>query len=129
MDKYGTDGYDVNEYYDTPDNGRYYLNNLPNIKYKHITMNHVIAHIPNPIEVLKDLKQRYNAKVTVITPNAYWLMLQSNNSYKPDETVVKHYTQTQLRELFEEAGYTVTLCGQFGAETTGTNERIFLQAI
>jgi len=127
MDFFNCSGYDVNNYYDG--DSELYSNFLPEHYINQIYMNHVIAHIPNPIEVLKDLKDRYNATITIITPNAYWLMLQSNNSYKPDETVVKHYTQTQLRELFEEAGYTVTLCGQFGEETTGVNERLFLQAI
>ncbi len=97
--------------------------------YNKIFFNHVIAHIPNPKEVLTNLRSRYpKAQITVITPNAYWLMLQSNKDYKPDPTVIQHYTQTQLKELFESVGYKVTLIGQFGEEKTGVNERIFLQA-
>lgn len=120
------DAYDVNDYKEHSVN--YYLDKLPEKHYDYIYFMHSLAHIPNPIEVLKDLKARYNATITVITPNAYWLMLQGNNEYVPDPTVHKHYTMTQLRELFEEAGYEVTLLGQFGEETSGVNERIFLQA-
>lgn len=127
----GADGYDVNDYIFSPSIksiGNYYINELPNKAYQEIYFMHSIAHIPNPIEVLKDIKKRYSARVTVITPNKYWLMLQSNNEYVPDPTVHQHYTSTELRELFEQAGYEVTLQGQFGEEKTFVNERIFLQA-
>jgi len=120
------DVYDYKEY----DVYEYYLNELPDKIYRHIYFMHSIAHIKNPIEVLKQIKLKYpQAIITVITPNTYWLLMQNNNNYKPDDTVVAHYTQSQLSELFKEAGYNVTICGQFGAETSGVNERIFLQAI
>lgn len=127
----GADGYDVNDYIFSPSIksiGNYYINELPNKAYQEIYFMHSIAHIPNPIEVLKDLKARYSATITVITPNRYWLMQQSNRDYKPDPTVHKHYTLHELRELFEQAGYEVTLIGQFGELNNGVNERIFLQA-
>ena len=131
MNEFWTDGFDVNNYYTeqpTPKKSHFYLNELPDKKYSDITMIHSIAHIPNPIEVLKDLKARYSATITVITPNRYWLMQQSNRDYKPDPTVHKHYTLHELKELFKEAGYEVTLIGQFGELNNGVNERIFLQA-
>jgi hypothetical protein len=118
-------GYDVNEYM----NDTYWYDNDLTKEYTAIYFMHSFAHIPNPKEVLTNLRSRYpEAQVTVITPNAYWLMLQSNKDYKPDPTVIQHYTQTQLKELFESVGYKVTLIGQFGEEKTGVNERIFLQA-
>lgn len=129
------DGYDVVNYLEADIscgspieiNGIVY-NNLNTYKYNHIYFMHSIAHIDNITEVLKQIKKDSKATVTVITPNAHWLIMQSNNEYKPDPTVVKHYTQTQLRELFEEAGYEVALYGQFGEESNGVNERLFLQA-
>ncbi len=121
------DAFDVNNYKEH-DVDKYYLNELPKTRYEHIYFMHSLAHITNPIEVLKDLKTRYSATITVITPNRYWLMQQSNRDYKPDPTVHKHYTLHELRELFEQAGYEVTLIGQFGELNNGVNERIFLQA-
>lgn len=122
---YNIFGFDVNEYIIYKS---WYDNELKN-DYNHIYFMHSFAHIPNPKEVLTNLRSKYpKAQITVITPNAYWLMLQSNKDYKPDPTVIQHYTQTQLKELFESVGYKVTLVGQFGEEKTGVNERIFLQA-
>ena len=67
----------------------------------------------------------YNPTVTVITPNKDWLDPDYNN----DPTVIKHYNQVELAELFKECGYEVVLQGQFGELKNGINERIFLQAI
>ena len=128
MDEYVVDGYDVNNYYEGSYKENYY-NELPDNEYENITFLHSLAHIPNPKEVLIDLKKRYDATITVITPNASWLALQTNQGYTPDPTVIKHYTQKELKELFESAGYEVTLIGQFGESMNGINERIFLQAI
>lgn len=119
-------GYDINNYYNG--DSELYRNEVSFDYMEKIYFMHSLAHIPNPTEVLKDLKERYNATITVITPNAHWLMQQSNNNYVPDPTVVKHYTMTQLKELFVSCGYEVTLLGQFGEEKNGINERIFLQA-
>ena len=126
-DSLNADGFDVNNYNEYLKANNYYLNTLPNNVYENIIFMHSIAHIPNPLDVLKDIKG-YNATITVITPNRYWLMQQSNRDYKPDPTVHKHYTLHELRELFEQAGYEVTLIGQFGELNNGVNERIFLQA-
>lgn len=125
----GADGFDVVNYNEFLKKD-YYINEIPPSAkfYDVIYFMHSLAHIPNPLEVLKRLKHTCDATITVITPNAHWLIMQSNNEYKPDPTVVKHYTQTQLRKLFEESGYEVTLLGQFGEESNGVNERLFLQA-
>jgi hypothetical protein len=125
----GADGVDINNYNEVLPATKYWLGHLPNGGYDDIYFMHSIAHIPNLRDILVELKHRYNARVTVITPNKYWLMLQSNNDYVPDPTVHQHYTSTELRELFELSGYEVTIQGQFGEEKTGVNERLFLQAI
>ncbi|MCK4521954.1 MAG: hypothetical protein KAU20_05235, partial [Nanoarchaeota archaeon] len=67
-------------------------------------------------------------EVIVITPNRAWLIKQYNKQYQPDPTVVKHYTQGELCEVFNAAGYTVENVGQFGAITENRNERIFIKA-
>lgn len=125
MDYWYIDGYDVNDYY-IGQNRQNYFNQLPDTYYTDITLIHSFAHIPNPKDVLRILRGKYQeATLTVITPNAEWL----DKDYVGDETVVKHYTQSELKEMFEECGYKITLLGQFGEYKEGKNERIFLQAI
>ena len=123
----GADGYDVNDYNECLSKLEYF-NILPKKDYSDIYFLHSFAHLENPLDVLRHLKENYQSQLTVITPNRYWLMQQSNRDYKPDPTVHKHYTLHELRELFEQAGYEVTLIGQFGELNNGVNERIFLQA-
>jgi 2-polyprenyl-3-methyl-5-hydroxy-6-metoxy-1,4-benzoquinol methylase len=104
---------------------RYFLKELPDNEYSCIYFMHSLAHIPNPKETLETLRTKYpNATITVITPNAEWL----DKDYVGDETVIKHFTQQELCNLFIESGYTIQLVGQFGEYKNGTNERIFLQA-
>ena len=122
----GYDVYDYLEYNVVRDCNRYFLNLLPNENFDGVYFMHSFSHLPNPKDVLRILRGKYpEATLTVITPNAEWL----DKGYVGDETVVKHYTQTELKEIFEECGYKVTLLGQFGEYKEGKNERIFLQAI
>jgi hypothetical protein len=86
---------------------------------------HSIAHIENIDSILKGLNTN---SVVVITPNKDWLNLQSKENYSPDKTVLNHYNQTELVELFESCGYSIESVGQFGEQTQGQNERIFLKA-
>lgn len=122
---FNADAYDINDYKEDYPNVELYLNELPNKFYNDIYFMHSFAHIPNPSDVLRILRSKYEyATFTVITPNAEWL----DEGYVGDETVIKHYTQKELKELFESCGYKVTLLGQFGEYKNGHNERIFLQA-
>lgn len=119
------EGFDVNDYKDSPlKSYKYHLNTLPDVEFECVYFMHSIAHIESITSVLIQLKVLYNATITVITPNASWLDPDYNN----DPTVIKHYTQSELKELFVSCGYEVTLIGQFGEERNGINERIFLQA-
>jgi len=131
MDELCAHGFDVNDYYEGDSPERFHHVAFPMILSRaySVYFMHSLAHIPNPLEVIKKLRSKHHkVEVTVITPNAYWLMQQGNKDYVPDPTVVQHYTMTNLRELFEQAGYEVTLQGQFGEEKNGINERLFLQA-
>lgn len=89
---------------------------------------HSFAHIPNISRVLFDLREKVERKVIVITPNAQWLKLQVNENYVPDPTVVQHYTHDELVEVFEDAGYRVTISGGFGIKCNNQHERLFLVA-
>lgn len=123
MDYIRCSGYDINNYYEG--DSEFYYNELPNIYISDIYFMHSFAHIPNPKDVLRILRGKYHeATLTVITPNLDWL----DKDYVGDETVIKHYNQQELKELFEDCGYEVTLIGQFGEYKNGQNERIFLQA-
>jgi hypothetical protein len=89
---------------------------------------HSFAHIPDISRLLLDLRSKVKNKIVVITPNAQWLRLQQDENYKPDPTVVMHYTNDELIELFEDAGYTIKLSGGFGTKINNQYERLFLVA-
>ena len=57
---------------------------------------------------------------------AHWLELVDNPEYVPDPTIVSHYTEKGLLNLFELAGYEVET-GQMGWEIEGQKERIWLK--
>lgn len=113
-------GYDTTQFID----GFTYSNPKAE-EYQTVYFMHSLAHIENVQEVLKELM---TDNVVVITPNAEWMDLNKNDHYVPDPTVVKHFSQIDLIELFESAGYKVDMCGQFGEPFGGQNERLFLSA-
>ena len=86
---------------------------------------HSFAHIENIKDVLIDLVCK---KIIVITPNKEWLKLNQSDTYKPDTTVVNHYSELELIDLFESLGFEVELCGTFGQCTGNHGERLFLIA-
>jgi hypothetical protein len=126
MIKTKADGFDVNNLYEKDlKYQKYYLNVLPEKYYYDIYFLHSFAHLNTPEKDLRIISDTYpEATITVITPNAEWL----DKDYVGDETVIKHFTQQELCNLFIESGYTIQLVGQFGEYKNGTNERIFLQA-
>jgi hypothetical protein len=86
---------------------------------------HSIAHIENIESVLMSLNTK---TIIVITPNKSWIDENKNDFYKPDHSVIKHFTQDSLIELVEASGYAVAESGQFGKCINNKNERIFLIA-
>lgn len=86
---------------------------------------HSIAHIEDIDNVLKTLN---TGRIIVITPNKSWIEDNKNDFYKPDKTVIQHFTQEELIDLAEACGYIVEESGQFGKCTNNKNERIFLIA-
>jgi SAM-dependent methyltransferase len=126
MDLWGfqIDGYDVEHYagfkYKDPDG-----------TYDVIYFMHSLAHIEQPEDVLVGLKQhlKNDGRIVVITPNKDWLdAINSRPGYKPDNTVIEHFCQYKLEMLFKEAGFNITMQGQFGERKAGQNERLFLVA-
>jgi len=115
-------GYDVEEY---GEQDYYHLYDKQiQRKYDTIYFNHSIAHIQDPVKVLKALRTNLSdgGKIVIVTPNLEWL----DKWYMGDHTIVKHYNVVTLGFLVQEAGYKIELSGQFG-ETRGVlNERIFI---
>lgn len=113
-------GYDINAW------GKSYPNSDALGKYDIVYFMHSLAHIDEVETVLKNLNTEV---VCVITPNKKWLNLQTNKSYKPDDTVINHFTENELKNLFTSCGYSIDLIGQTGERTENQQERIFIKAI
>ncbi len=98
--------------------------------YNAIFFMHSIAHIENPEEVLKYYRNFLfgSPEIVVITPNKEWLDMKGDKNYKADSTVVNHFCQYRLEQLFENCGYSVVNSGQFGERLGNVNERLFLVA-
>jgi 2-polyprenyl-3-methyl-5-hydroxy-6-metoxy-1,4-benzoquinol methylase len=119
------DGYDATQH-----NKDFKYTTDPNDFYNSVYFMHSLAHISNAKEVLIERRRwlRGNARIVVITPNLDWLERQYSDDYTPDPTVISHYTEQSLIDLFESAGYSVVNSGQFGQRIGCYNERLFLVA-
>ena len=65
---------------------------------------HSFAHIENIRDIIQGLPFSVE-KVVVVTPNYEWLHENENPEYVADPTVIKHWKQGEIKELFEKAGY------------------------
>ena len=90
---------------------------------------HSIAHIEHPKLLVQNIREflQDNGTVVVVTPNKDWLGLMTNNNYKPDTTVVEHFTAQSLYNLFKGEGYKIDCVGQFGNIKENINERLFIK--
>jgi 2-polyprenyl-3-methyl-5-hydroxy-6-metoxy-1,4-benzoquinol methylase len=104
------------------------LESVPIRQYTRIYMMHSIAHIENIEQVLLDLRPMLTGTFHVLTPNEDWLHLQEDEGYVPDPTVINHFNQQELIDLFTRTGYVVRHVGQFGELKGTVNERIYLEA-
>lgn len=93
---------------------------------------HSFSHIPFADDLLRKCREVFllpQGKLVIIAPNPAWLALKQNPDYVPDPTVIKHYSLAELIEAATDAGFKVTMSGQFGSEINGVNERVFIKAI
>ena len=97
----------------------------PGAKYQMVYFMHSFAHVKNIREILIDLNCQ---EIIVITPNRAWLDLHQNKTYAPDPTVINHWYQSDLIELFESLNFNVQIYGQFGELKGDQNERLFIKA-
>lgn len=101
-------------------------------KFQKVFFMHSIAHIHDLERRLVYLRENLlmpKAKIVVITPNMDWLsIIDQMKDYVSDNTVITHFNSAELKQIFETAGYKVTVCGQFGEIKKGQHERIFLEA-
>src|SRR3972149_6802076 len=107
-------GYDKYDYSDGKDQGD--IKNKYSFKFDKIYMMHSIAHIENidfEIGYLSHFLNQ-NGSVYVMTPNRMWLAGQRTRGYDPDKTVVQHYNQDEITDIFEANAYRIDMIGQFG---------------
>lgn len=77
-----------------------------------ITMNHLIEHLPDPLQTLKQCRKllRPNGRVIVVTPNARSLGLYIFGQFWRGLEAPRHFhvfTATSLRDTFKAAGFEV----------------------
>lgn len=85
-------------------------------KFDRIYFMHSIAHIFEVKELLTELKENNLApggKIVVMTPNKSWLMRKNGRDFKSDDTVIEHFTNRSLYDLFNQAGMMCEYVGQF----------------
>lgn len=123
-------GYDINigDYMDDIMFPKKFCNTLPDMVFDHIYMMHSLAHIQEIGKALVDLKNYMHEKtiVYILTPNALWLEQMIKNEYKPDTTVIQHYTPNGLRSVFESYDYKIVHQGEMGTDINGYHERLFI---
>ena len=108
---------------------RKHIRNEYNFKFNKVYFMHSLAHIEDletKLDKLKWLLQP-GAEITVITPNLDWLKAKGAKNYKPDTTVIQHFDMNSLKKVFTDNGFSLILCGQFGENINGFNERLFIK--
>lgn len=101
-------------------------------KVEAIYFMHSISHIPDAHGLLRKCKELFlnsRGKLVIISPNPAWLALKNNPGYIPDPTVIKHHSLEELMEIVTDAGFKITMHGQFGEKVGEVNERVFIKAL
>lgn len=122
-------GFDVRDFTEEP--SPYMFRDNFHFKFHKIYFMHSIAHVPNIEYILNTLIETWLwsfGKVYVVTPNRLWLDSVKNKDYIPDPTVIKHFSASELKQLFIDAGFKIKNVMQFGAIENNQHERIFLEA-
>tara|TARA_R110000803_G_scaffold52326_2_gene107722 strand:- start:3124 stop:3717 length:594 start_codon:yes stop_codon:yes gene_type:complete len=124
-----TDGriyaFDVHEnyYQGDPD----FFKNVLHFHLDKIYFMHSIAHIPDPESVIRNLADKFmknDSEIWILTPNANYLdSHKAPKGWKPDPTVVEHFSDDTLQEMIFKAGAETTTI-----HTEPDAERIILSA-
>ena len=121
---FDVEGYDQNEW------GAFDYKQ-PSGSYNEIYLMHSIAHLESPLKTILALKAYLSSegRLIIITPNQEWLhQIRTPENYKPDPTVVQHFSQYKLEQLITDAELKIVNSGQFGERVGNFNERIFIVA-
>jgi SAM-dependent methyltransferase len=109
--------------------------NLNNMQFDGVYFMHSIAHIPDIENVLLNVRDNLlvdGGEVVVITPNKAWLENPYNHDqhvYEPDPTVVNHFDELDLMNLFMSIGMDCVVSGQMGkVDDLDRQERLFFVA-
>lgn len=120
------DGYDIHHY----NPGFKYIDS-PLKYFKTVFFMHSFSHLSNPKKTLNEQREwmRKGSKLIIITPNPDFLQaIGQPFDYKPDETVVKHYSMLELEIILKQTGFKIIQQGQFGKYLPPHNERLFIVA-
>lgn len=122
-------GFDIRDFTEEP--SPYMFRDQYHFKFHKIYFMHSIAHIQRIESILASFIDTWlwsAGRVYVITPNRLWLDSVKNKDYVPDPTVVKHFSASELEQLFVGAGFKIKNVMQFGAIENNQHERLFLEA-
>lgn len=88
---------------------------------------HSIAHIPDPTSVIRNLADKFmknDSQIWILTPNENFLDAhEPPEGWKPDTTVIEHFTEDTLQEMIYNAGASSSVI-----HTEPDAERIIVQA-
>lgn len=96
-------------------------------KFDKMYFMHSFAHIPTITQLLNYWREHVK-DIYILTPNKSWLECQTNETYKPDKTVYKHYTIADLEVLLELTDFNLIQSEGYGPECRDFKERIFIHA-
>lgn len=83
---------------------------LPDETYDAVVMNHVIEHVPNPLDILAECQRilKPSGRIVVVTPNAKsmgaWLWGKSWRGLEPPRHMMIH-TRESLKAIAERSGF------------------------
>lgn len=103
-------GFDVQEWWKREDRPNWFKSRIW-FELDTVYFMHSFAHIKDIENVLINLRDNVlkpESQIIVFTPNRLWLEAMNNDNYKPDPTVIQHYSPEDLRELFEGLGFKVS---------------------
>lgn len=95
------------------------LNQLPESYFDCLVCNDILEHLPDPENVLKDLKKNLLPEAVIVAsipnvrylPVLYELLIKKDWKYRDtgvlDNTHLRFFTQKSIRRLFESSGYRI----------------------
>ena len=99
-------------------------------KFNCIILSHVIGHLDNPINIIKELSKnlKKNGIILIITPNKYFKFLISFknlfNNYLPDNTVFKYYSKAEIIDILQKINLKLIYFKKYSIQKNFIRERL-----